>query len=175
MPKKLIEEQVIYIRERAARGESHKAIADRYGVNRSVVSAIATGRTHRYIGGPRSYRQAKDRKGSERKFRRGQVPSQNSSLSAYTNKQGRDCIKKLQEIMEPIYGYRISGTVIIGMALEAYLEDAPRLKKLALKAQGEKLAVERDALKKTVDEGSKRLQELNQQLTAIMRDIQSEE
>lgn len=42
---KLSEEQVGEIRERLEEGESHASIADAFGIGRSTVSNIATGRT----------------------------------------------------------------------------------------------------------------------------------
>ena len=53
---KLSQDEVIEIRVRAAKGEKHEAIASAYGLQRSTVSRIATGKLWKGLEGPRTKR-----------------------------------------------------------------------------------------------------------------------
>ncbi len=50
----LTAEQVIQIRERAASGESGRALGREFGVSQATISKVTTGKTWRHVGGPRS-------------------------------------------------------------------------------------------------------------------------
>ncbi|TMJ00793.1 MAG: hypothetical protein E6G97_17830 [Alphaproteobacteria bacterium] len=51
---KLVESQVVEIRERVAAGETHDDVAEAFGVSDSLVQLIANGRSWKHVGGPRT-------------------------------------------------------------------------------------------------------------------------